>query len=270
MKELYSFEVKQNDKPVKVILKKPSQRELEDGECEYSVALCHFIRRGIMTKLQLHKQIADYGGILPEKIAKEQNDRYTEFYDIKLDLTKISSLPKERVDEAEKNRLITRMIEVQREIAAVERVYDQAYNHTAEKKAENRVAMWWFYKILYIQRKEDVLPFRMFDNESYEENQHKFHTLVEDEDVFFETFRQRTMGLVGYWMNSEDPTPEDLAEFDKTIQEILDGKKEEVVEVQPEESDSTDAEADKEFDKAKKVTHKKSAKKAATDKAVSE
>src|SRR5215217_2116912 len=266
MKELYSFEVTHEEKPVKIILKKPSQRELEDGETEYSIAISHFIRRGVMTKLQLHKQIADYGGILPEKIAKEQNDRYTEFYDIKLDLTKITSLPKEKVNNEEKERLITRMMELQRDIAAVEQVYNQAYNHTAEKKSENRVAMWWFYKILHIQRKEDVIPFRLFGSDSYEENQHKFHTLVEDEDSFFETFRQRAMGLVGYWMNSDAPSSEEmtkvLAEFDETIVKILNGEEEVKEEVQPEESTpESDPEADKEFDTKKKVKPKVSKKK---------
>lgn len=244
MKQLYSFEVPNGDEPSKIIIKKPTQRELEDGEIEYSVALCHFIKRGILTKHMLHKQFADVGGLLPEKIAKEQNERYNELYEVQHDIAQFDALPKEKQETKKRVSLVGRYVDIKREIGVVEQIYNQAYNHTAERKAENRLSMWWFYRLLHVQKAGQTEPFKFFNSDDFEENQNKFHTLFEGEDEFFKSFGERAMGIVSFWLNSDTPpTDESFKEFDETLRKVLNGE-DDVVEEQPE----VDEVSDKEFE----------------------
>ena len=45
--------------PVQFRIKRPSRRELEDGELEYSVEMSNCIKRGILTKAMLYKKYSD-------------------------------------------------------------------------------------------------------------------------------------------------------------------------------------------------------------------
>ena len=49
--------------PVQVKLKRPSRRELEDAELEYSVEMSKCVKRGILTKAMLFKKYSDTGGV---------------------------------------------------------------------------------------------------------------------------------------------------------------------------------------------------------------
>ena len=48
--------------PVQIKLKRPSRRELEDAELEYSVEMSRCVKKGILTKAMLHKKYSDTGG----------------------------------------------------------------------------------------------------------------------------------------------------------------------------------------------------------------
>ena len=57
--------------PIKVRLKRPSRRELEDAELEYSVEMSRCVKRGILTKAMLYKKYSDTGGVWSEDDAKD-------------------------------------------------------------------------------------------------------------------------------------------------------------------------------------------------------
>ena len=49
--------------PVQIKLKRPSRRELEDAELEYSVEMSRCVKKGILTKAMLYKKYSDTGGV---------------------------------------------------------------------------------------------------------------------------------------------------------------------------------------------------------------
>ena len=57
--------------PVQVRIKRPSRRELEDAELEYSVEMSRCVKRGILTKAMLYKKYSDTGGVWSEDDAKD-------------------------------------------------------------------------------------------------------------------------------------------------------------------------------------------------------
>jgi hypothetical protein len=62
--------------PLAVKIKKPSRRELEDAELEFSVEMSKCIKKGILTKAMLAKKYSDTGGLMSEDDAQELVDNY--------------------------------------------------------------------------------------------------------------------------------------------------------------------------------------------------
>jgi hypothetical protein len=52
--------------PVRVILRKPSRTQIEDGDMFYSIWLNKFIKMGLLTRAMLAKKQVDVGGTLNE------------------------------------------------------------------------------------------------------------------------------------------------------------------------------------------------------------
>ena len=49
--------------PVPIKIKRPSRRELEEAELEYSVEMSRCVKKGILTKAMLYKKYSDTGGV---------------------------------------------------------------------------------------------------------------------------------------------------------------------------------------------------------------
>ena len=70
--------------PVQVRIKRPSRRELEEAELEYSVEMSRCVKRGILTKAMLYKKYSDTGGVWSEEDAKDYGKLYKEILDIQI------------------------------------------------------------------------------------------------------------------------------------------------------------------------------------------
>ena len=80
--------------PVQVRLKRPSRRELEDAELEYSVEMSRCVKRGILTKAMLYKKYSDTGGVWSEEDAKEYGRLYKEIFDIQNEYARLELVEK--------------------------------------------------------------------------------------------------------------------------------------------------------------------------------
>ena len=52
--------------PIQISIKRPSRRELEEAELEYSVEMSRCVKKGILTKAMLYKKYSDTGGVWTE------------------------------------------------------------------------------------------------------------------------------------------------------------------------------------------------------------
>ena len=62
--------------PIRVILKEPNRRQIEEADMEYSIEMSQCVKRGILTKAMLAKKYSDSGVLLAEQHAKNLSKKY--------------------------------------------------------------------------------------------------------------------------------------------------------------------------------------------------
>ena len=102
-KKMEEYSVEETSKkpvPVRIILKEPNRKDLEEADIEYSIEMSKCIKRGILTKAMLAKKYSDTGGLLTEEDAKLLTRRYSELGDLQNKYTRLNSKPKkDKTDE---------------------------------------------------------------------------------------------------------------------------------------------------------------------------
>src|SRR6056300_1465489 len=81
MEEISVEKMVKKEIPIKIILKEPSRRQMEEADMEYSIEMSKCIKRGILTKAMLAKKYSDSGGLLSEEDAKHLTRQYGELGD---------------------------------------------------------------------------------------------------------------------------------------------------------------------------------------------
>ena len=56
--------------PIRVILKEPNRRQVEEADMEYSIEMSQCVKRGILTKAMLANKYTDTGGLIAQEDAK--------------------------------------------------------------------------------------------------------------------------------------------------------------------------------------------------------
>ena len=94
MEEVTLQETVKKPVPVKIIIKEPNRKDLEEADIEYSIEMSKCIKRGILTKAMLAKKYSDTGGLLTEEDAKLLTRRYSELGEMQNRYSRLSSKPK--------------------------------------------------------------------------------------------------------------------------------------------------------------------------------
>ena len=66
--------------PVRIILKEPNRRQVEEADMEYSIEMSQCVKRGILTKAMLAIKYTDTGGLVAEEDAKSLAKSYGNFF----------------------------------------------------------------------------------------------------------------------------------------------------------------------------------------------
>ena len=78
------------DVPVRIIIKQPSRKNMEDADLQYSVEMSNCVKKGILTKGMLTKKYSDTGGMFSEDDAKELMKLYSVVTSWQNELTRIT------------------------------------------------------------------------------------------------------------------------------------------------------------------------------------
>ena len=251
MKEIYSFEVnlekevekktekviidkdtKQEKKisvnekviekePVRVILKEPNRRQIEEADMEYSIEMSQCVKRGILTKAMLAKKYSDSGGLLAEEDAKTLTSKYADLSKLQTDFTRLNTKTTKKKPEENKTKeaeIIGKIAELRREIVDMETAYASLFNHTADTKAQNRVILWYVLNLTYVVRGEED-PEEFFPGETFEEREQAYYDLDEAGDKLYNLIQAKIATFVSYWYFTAGVTKEDLVQLDKDIEE---------------------------------------------------
>ena len=156
--------------PVVIKIKRPSRRELEDAELEYSVEMSRCVKKGILTKAMLYKKYSDTGGVFSEDDAKDYGVLYKEVLDLQNEYVRLDMIDKKTDDQKEKLEKIKKTLaESRRKIIETETSMQSLFDHTADTKAQNRLLLWYTLMLTNIQREKDEQPENYFKGKNFED-----------------------------------------------------------------------------------------------------
>lgn len=150
---------------IKVRCLRPTRKNVEEAEFQYSLKLSECLNMGIMTKQMLYKKYTDTGGLYTNEIFKELAELYDRQQEIREMFIFLSSSISEKEDaeltdeEKEKIQALQKYIpeygEVFQRITEIESEYDTLFAHTADKLAENHKLRYFIIKGTQIKNPED-------------------------------------------------------------------------------------------------------------------
>jgi hypothetical protein len=222
MEEVSIEQTVKKEVPIRIILKEPNRREVEEADMEYSIAMSKCIKKGILTKAMLAKKYSDSGGLLSEEDATALTRNYAGLGDLQNKYTRLSAKTKKtKKDEDRLTELMGEMGEKRREIVEMETSYSSLFNHTADSKAQSKVILWYLVNLSYYQEGEgeedEIKPF--FTSEDTEEKIEQYYDLDENGDVIFDLAKEKLTTLLSFWYFSSNATTADFDDLNKDIEE---------------------------------------------------
>ena len=207
--------------PVEVKIKRPSRRELEDAELEYSVEMSRCVKRGILTKAMLYKKYSDTGGVWTEEDAKGYGKLYREIFEIQNEYARLETVDKKTEKQKEKlEDLKTNLAETRRKIVEAESSMQSLFDHTADVKAQNRLLLWYTLMLTHIQREEDEEPKPYFEGGDFDERMEDYYLKEDESTNFYSDVVQKTTTILAFWFFNQASTPD---EFNKLIEDMEKG-----------------------------------------------
>jgi hypothetical protein len=207
------------DVPVRIIIKQPSRKNMEDGELQYSIELSNCVKKGILTKGMLTKKYSDTGGSLSEQDAKELTRLYATVVSLQNELTRISSKPD--VDKTAEFALIEKIIENRAKIVQLESDNSVLFNNTADNIAQNNVVRWYCLHMAHTQVMPSGNIEPMFKGSTTEEKVNNLYAMDEQEDPVYKKAYLKLATFMSFWFFSKNAQKED---FEKLESDIDSGK----------------------------------------------
>jgi hypothetical protein len=218
MEEISVEKMVKKEIPIKIILKEPSRRQMEEADMEYSIEMSKCIKRGILTKAMLAKKYSDSGGLLSEEDAKHLTRQYGELGDMQNKYTRLSAKPKKNPgDEKRLKAFMGHMADLRRQIVDMETSYSSLFNHTADNKAQNKVILWYLVNLSYYQENEDskIKPF--FTAEDSEEKIEQYYDIDENGHEIFDLAKDKLSTFLSFWYFSSNASQADFDDLNNDI-----------------------------------------------------
>jgi hypothetical protein len=225
-KELYSFtvdkevekevtSVKQNKKtgeetkitkkvkeiaPISIKIKRPSRRDLEEAELEFSVEMSKCVKKGILTKAMLAKKYSDSGGLMSEDDAKSLVDAYKKIFDLQNEYSRLEIIQNKSDKQKERSEeIILSLSEVRRQIVEFESNYQSLFDHTSDVKAQNRLILWYVIMLTYIQEEADEEPIPYFGKGDFETKLEEYYKKEESDDSLYFLIAKKAATVLAFW-----------------------------------------------------------------------
>jgi|TARA_R110002020_G_scaffold7330_4_gene30850 hypothetical protein len=200
--------------PLEVKIKKPSRRELEDAELQYTIEMSKCIKQGILTKAMLAKKYSDTGGAFTEEGEKEYGKLYKQILEFQNEYIKLDSATK--LDAKQKKRLEflkEEIAKVKRELVEVETNLQGLFEHTADVKAQNKLLLWYGLHLTYIQGEEDEDPIQYFKGSDYDEKLEDYYEKEEENSDVYQQVIKQVSTTLAFWFYNQASTQKEFEEI---------------------------------------------------------
>jgi len=208
--------------PIQVRLKRPSRRELEDAELEYSVEMSRCVKRGILTKAMLYKKYSDTGGMWSEDDAKDYGKLYKEIFDIQNEYARLETVDKKTEKQKKKiEDLKEQLASARRKIVDAESAMQSLFDHTADVKAQNRLLLWYTLMLTHIQKEDADDPVPYFNGLDFDEKIEDYYLKEDASDDFYIAVVKKVTTILAFWFFNQASTPD---EFNNLIKQVEKGE----------------------------------------------
>lgn len=205
--------------PIDVMLKKPTRRQVEEADLEYSVEISRCIKKGILTKAMLAKKYSDTGGLMSETESQKLVDLYKKIYDLQTDFVKLDAIS-EKSDEvkARIDKISEELNETRKEIIEIESSYRALFDHTADSKAQNKVLLWYIINLTHIKYEldSDFKPY--FPGKEFEDKLEDFYKKEEEQSDVHLKISKKLSTFIAFWFFNQASTKEDFEELERKIE----------------------------------------------------
>lgn len=208
--------------PVEVKIKKPSRRQLEDAELQYTIEMSKCIKQGILTKAMLIKKYDDTGGAFTEEGQKEYMKLYKRIFEYQNEYVKLDSATK--LDKEQKERiefLREEIATVKRDLVEVETNLQGLFEHTADVKAQNKLLLWYALHLTYVQRPDDEEPIQYFQGEDYDEKIEDYYNKEEENSELYQQVIKHVSTTLAFWFYNQASSQE---EFEQLMDKVEKGE----------------------------------------------
>lgn len=203
------------DVPVRVIIKQPSRKNMEDADLQYSIEMSNCVKKGILTKGMLTKKYSDTGGMFSEDDANELMKLYSVVTSWQNELTRVTS--KTDVNKEAETALIDKILAAKARIVQLESDNLTLFNNTADTIAQNNVIRWFCLNMAHTQIANGPIE-PMFKGLTTEEKLAQLYAMDETEDAVYTKAFRKLMTFVSFWYFSKNVKKEDFEKLDSDIE----------------------------------------------------
>jgi hypothetical protein len=208
--------------PVVVKIKRPSRRQLEEAELEYSVEMSRCVKKGILTKAMLAKKYSDTGGVFSEDDAKDYSKLYKQILDLQNNYIRLDSATKKTQKQKDELESIKEeLADKKRQIIETETSMQSLFDHTADTKAQNKLLMWYSLMLTHVQREDDEEPKLYFEGADFENKLDDYYKKEDENSELYNQIIKKVSTTLAFWFFNQASTPE---EFNKIIEDVEKGE----------------------------------------------
>ena len=198
--------------PVRVIIKQPSKKNIEDGGLQFSVEMSNCIKKGILTKGMLMKKYKDTGGSFSEEDQKEL-DRLSIIINAKSDEYRATS-----DDQVEKRKaILEEVVTARRRAIELQTAHDALFANTADMIARNNSIRWYCLYMTYVQEMPNGEIKPMFPGTTLEEKIAALDKMDDEQDELYVKAYNKLSLFMSFWYMGTNVTKEDLEKFNADI-----------------------------------------------------
>ena len=208
--------------PYVIRLKRPSRRELEEAELEYSVEMSKCVKKGILTRAMLFKKYSDTGGMYTDDESENYGKIYKDLLTLQNEYVRMDSVEKPTEKQKEKLEKIKDDLAVsKKKLVEFESNMHSLFDHTADTKAQNKLLLWYTLMLTHVQSESDEAPVPYFAGDDFEAKTKDYYDKEDSSDEFYQEIVKKVTTILAFWFFNQASKPE---EFNNLIEQMEKGE----------------------------------------------
>ena len=205
--------------PVTIKVKRPSRRQLEEAELEYSVEMSRCVKKGILTKAMLYKKYSDTGGVFTEEEARDYGKLYRKSLDLQNEYIRLDTLKEKNEDQLSKlDKIKEELADNKRAIIESESSMQSLFDHTADVKAQNKMLLWYTLMLTHIQREDDEEPKIYFEGADFDEKLEDYYKKEDEASALYFDIIKKVTTVLAFWFFNQASSEKEFSDLIEKVE----------------------------------------------------